>query len=168
MSTIRAAITRLDYSPSSYGWLLLNFAAATAEEFERARLAVKNLPYQQRQWIQPARVWRVRASALFTLSAAWPALREALAELGLSGAYGAYGSRYEAPPSLAPGREIAAAFSLLCLTPHAPLELVQAARKVYARLYHPDRTGGDLARMTAINAAADTCETYARAHQAAA
>lgn len=168
-STIRAAITRLDYSPSNYGWLLLNFAAATVEEFEGARLAIKNLPYQQRQWIQPARVWRVKASALVMLASVWPALREALAELGLSGEYGSYGRRYDAPPPppVSPGREIADAFTLLCLTPGAPLELIQAARKVYARLYHPDHAHGDLEQMKRVNVAADRAEAYARRKLAA-
>lgn len=162
-ATIRAGITRLDFSPSSAGYLLLAFCGATTEEFDAARMAVSGLPRQQRQWIAPARVWKVRASALVLLSGCWPALRQALNELGVSGEYGSYGRRYDAPPPppVAPGREIAAAFTLLCLTPAAPLELVLAARRVYGKLHHPDK-GGDAQQMKRLNAAADVAEKYAR------
>lgn len=167
--TIHAAISRLDYSPSSHGWLLLTWCAATQEEFELARSAVRNLPYQQRQWIAPARVWRVRASALLTLSSIWPALREALAELGLSGEYGSYGRRYDAPPPppVSPGAQIADAFALLCLTPGAPIGLIQAARRYYAKALHPDLGAGDLEAMKRVNVAADVAEKYARRKLAA-
>jgi hypothetical protein len=165
-ATIRAGITRLDHSPSSFGWLLLAFCGATPEEFDAARMAVSGLPQRERQWIAPARVWKVRASALVRLAHCWPALFEALQELGVSGEYGGYGRRYDAPPpSLAPGREIAAAFSLLQLAPGAPVGLVEAARRWWAKELHPDRAGGDADAMKKINAAADVAERFAREHQ---
>ncbi len=164
MTTIRAGITRLDYSPTSAGWLLLAFCGATPDEFEGARLAIKSLPSQQRMWQPGPRVWKVRASALLTLSGMWPALREALAELGLSGEYSR--QRYAPPPPMSPAREVAESFALLCLTPGAPLGLIQAARRYYAKAYHPD-AGGDVRQMASINNAADVAEQYARRKLAA-
>ncbi len=48
----------------------------------------------------------------------------------------------------------ATAYQVLCLTPDAPSELVEAARRILAKRYHPDAGGTDEA-MAAINRAAD-------------
>jgi hypothetical protein len=48
-----------------------------------------------------------------------------------------------------------AAFATLHLLPDAPLEVVKAAHKALALIHHPDRAGGDVQRMQAINAAFD-------------
>ncbi len=49
----------------------------------------------------------------------------------------------------------ATAYQILCLTPDAPAELVEAARRILAKRYHPDVAGGDMVTMQRINAAAD-------------
>ncbi len=58
------------------------------------------------------------------------------------------GRRPTTPPQLA------SAYQALYLAPGAPVELVEAARRVLARRYHPDAGGSDDA-MKQINAAAD-------------
>jgi hypothetical protein len=48
-----------------------------------------------------------------------------------------------------------AAFATLHLLPDAPLEVAKAAHKALALIHHPDRAGGDVQKMQAINAAFD-------------
>jgi hypothetical protein len=68
--------------------------------------------------------------------------------------FGARESRWQPPPR--PGRLTRAdAFTALHLLPTAPPELVKAAHKVLALKFHPDRPGGDLRTMQAVNAAFD-------------
>lgn len=47
-------------------------------------------------------------------------------------------------------------YTVLCLQDGAPRELVDAAYRTLAKLYHPDMPGGDTRRMTAINVAYQT------------
>jgi hypothetical protein len=49
-------------------------------------------------------------------------------------------------------------YQQLCLVENAPIEVVRAAKKALALLYHPDRAGGDLHKMQSINNAADEIE----------
>jgi hypothetical protein len=49
-------------------------------------------------------------------------------------------------------------YEQLCLTPDAPIEVVRAAKRALAILYHPDKPTGDLERMQLINDAADRIE----------
>jgi len=57
-------------------------------------------------------------------------------------------------PAPAPALALAPAYRVLYLVEGAPAELVEAARRVLAKRYHPDAGGTDEA-MAAINAAAD-------------
>jgi hypothetical protein len=52
-----------------------------------------------------------------------------------------------------------AAFETLCLTPAAPIELVSAARRYWARQHHPD-AGGETREMVKYNNAADLVEQW--------
>jgi len=54
----------------------------------------------------------------------------------------------------APAQALASSYQVLYLAPGAPIELVEAARRVLSKRYHPD-AGGDTATMQSINAAAD-------------
>ncbi len=54
----------------------------------------------------------------------------------------------------APAPALASSYKVLYLAPGAPAELVEAARRVLSKRYHPD-AGGDTATMQRINAAAD-------------
>ncbi len=57
-------------------------------------------------------------------------------------------------PAPAQALALAPAYRTLYLTEDAPIELVEAARRVLSKRYHPD-AGGDTATMQRINAAAD-------------
>ncbi len=57
-------------------------------------------------------------------------------------------------PAPAQALALASSYKVLHLTDDAPIELVEAARRVLSKRYHPDAGGTDQA-MAAINAAAD-------------
>ncbi len=61
---------------------------------------------------------------------------------------------WERPTRPAPAPALGPAYRVLYLVEGAPPELVEAARRVLAKRYHPD-AGGDEETMRAINAAAD-------------
>lgn len=167
-NAIRAGVTRLDMSPTGNGWLLFAFAASDSATFDAARAAVAQLPHYARKWLPQARAWRVKSWALWSLAPQWPALRDALEEMGISREHRR--AEYDdvpPPPRLYAPQRVADAFRLACLTSDAPVELIAAARKVYALRLHPDRPGGDLARAQQMNAALDLCEAFARQRAAA-
>ncbi len=64
-----------------------------------------------------------------------------------------YADAYQPPPP--PKQQIVSPFTTLHLLPSAPPELVKAAYKTLARIYHPDASG-DSAKMIAINRAYET------------
>ncbi len=70
---------------------------------------------------------------------------------------------WERPTRPAPVQALALApaYRVLYLVEGAPIELVEAARRVLAKRYHPD-AGGDEETMRAINAAADLLLAAAR------
>lgn len=165
--TIHADILRLEFSPSSPLFVLLSFGGDAPDDFRYAVAAIKALPSVDRKYVPTSHGWRVRLTSLIPLARRWPALSEALLQLGEN--YRRE-DRHRSTSAHAPRlpANVAAAYALLCLAPGCPLELVQAARRVYARLYHPDRCGASqgLARMQALNAAADTCEQWIEKHPA--
>ena len=172
-NAIRAGVTRLDMSPTGNGWLLFAFAASDSATFDAARAAVAQLPHYARKWLPQARAWRVKSWALWSLAPQWPALRDALEEMGISREHRR--AEYDEdtytppPPRLYAPQRVADAFAALQLTPGAPLGLIEAARRYWAKALHPDVSGGDTTEaMKRINVAADMCEAFARQRSRAA
>ncbi len=77
-------------------------------------------------------------------------LRSFLLELGVDPST-VIGGRPVPPPAPDP-------HALLHVSPRAPREVVEAAYRTLAKLYHPD-TGGDPERMKALTAAMDRIRT---------
>ena len=166
-TAIAARIARCEWAPAGDSWLVLAWRADDADAFADALAAVKSIPFRQRRYVPAWRAWKIRPQALTRLASGWPALRDELARLGVAAGDSEYEDTYTPPRLYAPQR-VADAFRLACLTSDAPLELIAAARKVYALRLHPDRPGGDLARAQQMNAALDLCEAFARQRSRAA
>lgn len=163
----RAQISRFDKAPMRNGldgWWI-NFRCTAPEGFFDAKEAVKALPTAYRRWddAAPGRpAWWVATFAMPDLARIITGLevyRPLWSRVGS-------GPRYDAPPprQRAIPADVEAAFTTLGLLPTAPKRLVEAARKVWATIHHPD-AGGDLATMKAINTAADTAVAWAERHQ---
>ena len=63
----------------------------------------------------------------------------------------------------APQHSLARPFAVLHLLPSAPPELIDAAYRTLARLWHPDVAGGDPETMRALNEARDALKDLVRA-----
>jgi DnaJ-class molecular chaperone len=58
----------------------------------------------------------------------------------------------QAPPTSPPPPQVHSPYSVLYVSPDAPQEVIQAAYRALANLYHPDR-GGNPEKMKALNIA---------------
>ena len=130
--------------------------AGDRDAFLDAVEAVKCLPVWLRSWRPREHCWFIRDQALGELMDTLPTLRQYIAS-------GQAGTPPPSMPTPVPA-DVANAFATLHLTPSAPASLVSAARRVLARLYHPD-TGGDLEAMVRVNDAADRVEAWLRHEQ---
>jgi hypothetical protein len=120
--------------------------------FQDALSAIKSIPASDRKYDPDTHLWWISADMLPFLAIDLPDLNTYKSKW-----QGAYHREQEPPPRrsgpfLPPETE--KAFALLCLTPNAPKELIEAARRCYARLHHPDH-GGSTAVMKDYNVAAD-------------
>jgi hypothetical protein len=153
-------ITR--WEPTALGYLLA-FVATDTEEFYAAKEIVKNLSPWSRRYHADIRAWWVSEESASLLIRNFEPLRRYLGSTGQHQQHqetrdgGATRNQATRPPQVP--AEVAQAFAALHLAPTAPPELLAAARRVLARLHHPD-AGGDHQAMIAVNNAADTCEAW--------
>ena len=167
-TAIAARIARCEWAPAGDSWLVLAWRADDADAFADALAAVKSIPFRQRRYVPAWRAWKIRPQALTRLASGWPALRDELARLGVAAGDSEYEDTYTPPRLYAPQR-VADAFAALQLAPGAPLGLIEAARRYWAKALHPDVSGGDTTEaMKRINVAADMCEAFARQRSRAA
>lgn len=157
-----AYIIRLERAPAGAWWL--NFGAGGSDEFNDALSELKwRLGPERRRWHPDRRAWWIATEGdLRALSDLLPGLERRIAE-AKRGPAGSSAHRWqshaEASRSPAP-QNVAAAFARLCLTPEAPVGLVAAARRYWARQLHPD-AGGAHREMVRANDDADLCEQWA-------
>ena len=124
--------------------------------FEAGRDAIKRLPATWRRWDADRKKWWLSEDGLFTLADDIPCIHRVIE------AWKKRQQTREYDKARHEGRvpqNIGEAFTLLCLTPDAPIELVQSARRILALKYHPDR-GGNTQKMQRINNAADMCQEW--------
>jgi hypothetical protein len=175
----RRWINRLSPDASGGGWWL-NFGADDTAEFNEIKEAVKTrIPDRSRHWDRSERAWWIateeyvrRLSDLlpdipFYLDAGADARRhqqeERQRERERERREQEERDRARASGSGVPPADVAQALALLCLTPSAPVGLVGAARRWWARESHPDH-GGSHEAMVAINNAADKVEAWLAQH----
>ncbi len=169
MAIRRIRIMRWEPTPAGY---ILGFTADSRADFDWALAVVKGLPPEQRRWLPNLRCWWVGSDAAMTLIDRFPPLWEYLADrVNADDHYQGQERQRRENQRTGPlhrqasdwGMSVPAhvrdAFALLHLTPSAPPELVAAARRVLARLHHPD-FGGDHLLMVDINRAADIAEQW--------
>ncbi len=139
-SSIKIKITNTD---GGYG---VKIFAADTNAFTYAISELKGIiPVAFRNYEPAAKTWVITD---------WECLDEWIGEL--RSVY-AVETEYddEQPAQKPPAQSIASPFATLHLLPSAPPELVKAAYKTLARIYHPDMRG-DSAKMIEINRAYET------------
>lgn len=159
-----AKVSRLE--PVDENGYLVAFWAQNVSDFEATRLAVRSLPSGCRRWLPEERAWWIALPALLALALDWPNLAGELvrlrgAESGKSQGDPHTERSHTRRPTAATPKHVAAAFATLCLTPSAPVGLVTATRRFWAKQLHPDHAGGDTSRMQQINDAADVAGAWA-------
>lgn len=129
------------------GWRL-KFQSADREAFLFAVSSLKNyIDHWQRQYDPETRHWFIEAEARPDF---YKWLENFEASHAVSTIWNGPGTHHP-PPVRNPA--VINPYAVLHLLPSAPPELVKAAYKALAQIYHPDKTGGDDETMRAINAA---------------
>ena len=134
--------------------------------FEWVLAVVRDLPPWARSYDPDGKCWWIADDMASLLGRRVPELGDYIAQANRSRQQQEEKRRrrYEGISLDIPAKVIDA-FDELTLTQDAPDELVAAARKIYARLHHPDHAGGDHRLMVAKNAAADTVEAWRKAQR---
>ncbi|HEU5439164.1 MAG TPA: hypothetical protein VFU88_07720 [Ktedonobacterales bacterium] len=165
-------VTYFEQLPDGY---LVAFGGDPAA-IRAARRVVLGLDHWQRAWVVEEAAWWISDEAIRLLGRRLPVVAEALDrwhartetlddllrrharwerwEQRRPHRFVPNSSSASAGPGVLPPA-VAAAYRALDLAPGASVDEVRAARRRLARRHHPD-TGGEHARMAAVNAAADT------------